>query len=221
VNELGAAWSPDGTKLVFDHPRDGDTEIYVQSVTGIRRLTDNERSDLFPSWSPDGRHIAFLSDRDGDGTHVYVMNSDGSNEERLSTDDAGALRPTWMHDSRHVGYTALDCGGGYCTGTIKIVAVESHDATTIERGKFVDMRQPSFAGDGRIGFAGADEFNDEGIFVADPDGRHRRTVGGGIGGGSDPVWAPDATRIAYDCGYGICVVRLGRRSERLLRTTGA
>src|SRR5919199_5825589 len=81
VNELAAAWSPDGRKLVFDHPRDGDTEIYVQSNDGIKRLTNNDDSDYYPSWSLDGRRIAFLSDRDDHRTQLYVMNSDGSDQE--------------------------------------------------------------------------------------------------------------------------------------------
>ncbi|HEY3278943.1 MAG TPA: hypothetical protein VGJ83_00400, partial [Gemmatimonadales bacterium] len=60
--ERGAAWSPDGTRLVFMCRRGGaDFEICVMNAdgTGQVQLTDNTIGDLTPSWSPDGKKIVF------------------------------------------------------------------------------------------------------------------------------------------------------------------
>ena len=67
-----------------------DSEIFVVDIDGgIRRLTDNDRSDLDPVWSHDGSQIAYLgqpSDRDEFSSvyDVYVMNTDGTDERRLT-----------------------------------------------------------------------------------------------------------------------------------------
>ena len=40
-----------------------------------------------PAWSPDGRRIAYLSRREG-SKELYVMNADGSGQQRLTPRDA-------------------------------------------------------------------------------------------------------------------------------------
>jgi Tol biopolymer transport system component len=225
VNDLAAAWSPDGRQLVFDHPRDGDTEIYVQSDGRIKRLTNNDDSDYYPSWSPDGRRIAFLSDRDDHRAQLFVMSSDGSDPERVTGADDGVIgQPAWTPDSSRLGYTELSCSsgvlGGICRGTIKIVDLESERTTTIAKANYIDMRDPSFARDGRLAFAGNDEFNLQGMYVASADGRRRRPVGGELGG-EWPAWSPDGRRLAYQCGYAVCLVNADGTGERFLRRSPA
>ena len=48
------AWSPDGTKIVFENERDG--EIYVMNAdgSGARNLTNSPATDGRPAWRPRG-----------------------------------------------------------------------------------------------------------------------------------------------------------------------
>ncbi|MBE3089087.1 MAG: PD40 domain-containing protein, partial [Actinobacteria bacterium] len=48
---------------------------------------NNVSKDELPCFSPDGLKIAFTSSRDGNA-RIYIMNSDGSNQERLTNSEA-------------------------------------------------------------------------------------------------------------------------------------
>ncbi len=57
------AWSPDGSRLAFVGLMDGPTaEIYVYEVaTGeIRRVSQDEAQNYWPSWSPDGNILLYF-----------------------------------------------------------------------------------------------------------------------------------------------------------------
>jgi Tol biopolymer transport system component len=79
ADDLAPAWSPDGTRIVFETLRDGNSEIYVMNSDGSEQvnLTRNSAPDHAPAWSPDGTRIAFESLREG-GRDIYIMNADGS-----------------------------------------------------------------------------------------------------------------------------------------------
>ncbi|HSM85076.1 MAG TPA: hypothetical protein VLT16_02935, partial [Candidatus Limnocylindrales bacterium] len=96
-----AAWSPDGSKLVFASAQalDGSDaastnstfNIWVMNADGsaatpLTRLTSGVNNGL-PRWSPDGSKIIFVSSRALDGTdatntnstlNLWIMNADGS-----------------------------------------------------------------------------------------------------------------------------------------------
>jgi len=69
-------WGPSGL-IAFTGMDDGVHDIFTVSEGGeIRRLTQNQGSNMYPSWSRDGRYIAFVSSRPG-GSGVYLMSADG------------------------------------------------------------------------------------------------------------------------------------------------
>jgi Tol biopolymer transport system component len=133
------SWSPDGTKIAFasdrDHP--GYDSVYIVNINGSnqQRLTYSTSTidDTQPSWSPNGGKIAFVSTRDSttetwqetddDGNYItksrvhinkeiYVVNSDGSGQTRLTNDLANDDAPSWSPDGSKIVFRsdrARDC----------------------------------------------------------------------------------------------------------------
>jgi TolB protein len=93
------AWSPDGTRLVFE--RDFDFRFKICSInpdgTGFKVLSSGPHFDVGPAWAPDGSAIAFASDRGGDFfDDIWLMNPDGSHKRRLLANEFSEGFPDWQ-----------------------------------------------------------------------------------------------------------------------------
>jgi Tol biopolymer transport system component len=90
------AWSPDGTKIVFESRRDSNWELFTMNADGsnIQNISNSPDREHRPAWSPDGTRIAFQSDRDGNW-EIYVMNVDGTDVQRLTDNDVKDEAPEW------------------------------------------------------------------------------------------------------------------------------
>ena len=60
-----------------------------------------------PNWSPDGSKIAFVSFLDG-GDDIYVMNTDGSGQIRLTNNTADDICPVWSPDGTMIAFASSD-----------------------------------------------------------------------------------------------------------------
>lgn len=102
------AYSPSGQTIVFSSVRDGDPDLYIMLADGseVRQLTDNPGYDGGPFFSPDGTRIIFRRDTMEDGhLQVFVINTDGSGERRL-TRDSGVVNwaPYWHPNGKTIVY---------------------------------------------------------------------------------------------------------------------
>jgi TolB protein len=79
------AWSPNGRKIVFKR-KDG---IYLMNSDGSHQVRLRSQGESL-AWSPDGHQIAF-SIRSGKLAGLWIMNADGSGQQRViaATDIAG------------------------------------------------------------------------------------------------------------------------------------
>jgi Tol biopolymer transport system component len=98
------AWSPDGSRVVFESQRDGNSEIYSMAADGSDqvRLTFHPATDKDPAWSPDGTRIAFVSERFG-GADIYVMDVDGTDLVRVTASEGNESDSTWRPVSEAPG----------------------------------------------------------------------------------------------------------------------
>jgi Tol biopolymer transport system component len=97
------AWAPDGSKIVYMSPLDGDWDIYTIDSDGsnINKLTRNNASDRFPDWSPDGTKIVNHSDRDGN-PEIYIMNADGTDQVRITNNPANDAEARFSPDGQWI-----------------------------------------------------------------------------------------------------------------------
>ena len=92
ADTISFAWSPDGTKLAFIGVLDGptaDVYLYDTITNAIRRVSQDDAQDYWPSWSPDGELILFFGvEAFGTGAGyamkgVWSANGDGSDVRLL------------------------------------------------------------------------------------------------------------------------------------------
>src|SRR6266540_1016610 len=96
-----AAWSGDGTRILFTSYRHGNPDVYVARTDGggLRRLTRHGGEDYAADFSPDGRKILFSSTRTG-LRQVYVMNLDGSGARNITRSRSNDWATSWQPLSR-------------------------------------------------------------------------------------------------------------------------
>jgi len=172
VHNFLGVWSPDGQKLAFMSPRDGNSELYVvnRDGSGLRRLTNHPASDVTPTWAPSGTQIAFTSDRTGK-PQIWIMDADGSGQQQI-TRESWCDRPTWSPAPFNEIAYASQAGGGY---DIKIFDFATRSVKSITHGEGSN-ESPAFSPNGRhIAFTSSRAGKYQ-IFTIDRDGQNQRQL---------------------------------------------
>jgi TolB protein len=131
-------------------------------------LTSDPGIDTSPSFSPDGARIVFNSDRGG-SPQLYVMNVDGSGQQRISFGQGRYTTPVWSPRGDLIAFTRQS-GQSFSIGVMRPDGQGERILTT--------------------------SFSDEGPTWS-PNGRvilfTRTTAGRGGQGGGSSVWSVDLT----------------------------
>jgi Tol biopolymer transport system component len=139
--------------------------------------------------------IAFVSDRDGN-KEIYVMNSDGSNQRRLTDNPANDDNPGWSPDGQQIVFnTDRD-------GNMEIYAMGA-DGSNQRRltTNTVNDLVPDWSPDGQhIVFASDRDGNME-IYVMDADGNNQRRLTNNGAFDFSPRWSPDGSQIVFESNF--------------------
>ena len=199
----GAAWSPDGRRILFSSTeRRGGVQVYVKRLGGgTRRLTGGKDTYAYPTWSPDGRRIAAVRGhvaQDGfQYESVVVMRADGSRKRvvyeggRLSTSF-----PAWSPDGRSIAFVHTDIGALGADPSIYVVPAGGGTAQMVTDAGSQD--HPDWSPDGRlIAYTSGLELGPDDIRVVRPDrsGDAPVTDDPSVSDGW-PAWAPSGRRLA-------------------------
>ena len=222
------AWAapPAHADVAFVSIRDGDPHIYLKEGNKAeRQLTHGRTSNVEPAWSPDGSRLAFTSAREG-LIKIFVMNADGSAQNRLTTDDRLESAPSWSPDGTALAFYSLGREAG--SSEMRIVDLRSGRTTSIAgNGRDKGPAAPSWSDDGsRLAFTGLDAKGKVQVWVVERDGSGLREISHGFSP-RDKAFAalsPDGTRVAYIAdmrgGADLIVTEIATLESKNLSATG-
>jgi TolB protein len=166
--------------------------IAIALAAGGPAHADPVLRNTFPAPSPDGLHVAFVSNRDS-ADAMWVIDTDGAHERRVSPAGVAAEAPTWSADGSTVRYF----GAGVDSGSAYGVPLAGGTARRLAR---VPGRSPRLSPDGKRALYLVGPWASAELRVAEVAGGSTTHVAGGSASAWNGAWSPDSKRIAYTFG---------------------
>jgi Tol biopolymer transport system component len=210
-----AAWSPDGSRLVFTC---GNYELCVANAdgSGAVRLTTSlwPRTwsyDFEPAWSPDGGRIVFSGKRQSKSTDLWIVGADGTGLRKLLGTDSYERHPDWSPDGTRIVYSA--------GGDLRVVNADGTGARSLTSSPNVFESDPDWSPDGTTlayersaGNSGTSH-----IWLMGAEGGGQRSLTTGTGE-EEPSWLPDGSALLFSGPVGTDVELFSIRPDGSGRT---
>ena len=193
------AWSPDGAQIAFASNRDsGNFDIFTMDANGGRQtnISNGAGADSQePDWSPDGSKIVCSQATVTNGTFglygVLLMNSDGSNQTRLSAAGNRDINPRWSPDGARLVFSS-DRAGNRGVFEIFVMTATGSNQTRLTDNSGENSR-PFWSPDGtKITFQSNQRLSFD-IYVMNTDGTGQTRITGDFTDEFQPVWQATST----------------------------
>ena len=185
----------------------GDLSPPSPRLTQINR--DDEqgpRQSFNPVWTPDSRHLAYSAVFEDQRPRLFLLDRQSGRSEPLyetATQDEAHWASSWSPDGQTLAFV-VDTLRGETRQDIWVVSRDSGQASPLVRTE-ASEQQAAISPEGDVLAFESDRSGIQEIYVTTfPESRVPKPVS--IGGGSEPVWHPDGSRLYYRSGNSLMVV---------------
>jgi Tol biopolymer transport system component len=206
-NSEEPSFSANGKRIAFDSARVtvlpfSEFDVFTMKAGGSDQLplTDDPAFDVNPAFSPSGE-IAFDSYREGD-PEIWLMNSDGSGEHRLTDNAAGdAFTATFSPNGKGIAFTSFRDGDDEIFA-MRANGTHLHRLTNNSTGDAL----PDFSPSGKeiIFTRFGNTSPHPRLYVMRADGTHQRKL---LKQGSNPAFSPNGKKVSFERHHEILVMR--------------
>lgn len=190
----GAAWSPDGKRIVFASDAGDNFDVYIIDVTGenLLPITFEDGIDRDPAWSPDGQFIVFASDRNSPGfPEIWRMTPDGAHLTQLTDNTNSSYSPTWSPDGQWIAFIS-DRDGDADLFVMNGKGLGTLQESLMPPGSVSEECDPSWSPDSQwIAFCSNRDSSVFDLYIVRPNGSQMQTLITGQDGDTRySVWKP-------------------------------
>jgi Tol biopolymer transport system component len=182
---------PDNCYWRFSRWLDGDTNNPRTVTVGLSNCFTAIFTLSLPPATSENSKLAFISDREGN-SDIYSMNSDGSNQTRLTASSGQNSAPAWSPDGSRIAF-ASDRDSNH---EVYVMNADGTGQTRLTTNS-VEDGDPAWSPDGSkiTFFSGGD--NAKALYVMNADGSNPVSLTPVLGSVGTPNWSPDGSKIVF------------------------
>ena len=187
------SWSPDGEKIVYESHGYMKMDMYIVNKDGSgNHKVDIPISVFRPSFTPNGNRIMFNSSIDLVNMEIFLVETDGSNLQRLEIPAVSVGHAEMKGDESKIYFS----GWSYTTNAWDIFEVDPDGSNlkNLTNGVGTNHR-PHISPDGKyIAFYSDRDGVDHGLWLMHTDGSNQSRISKGVSGS----WSPDSRKLVFD-----------------------
>ena len=190
----GAIHAQDDPSMQFHAASDAKMNLLATMNPDGSGITELHINGYDPSVSPDGTKITYCSLRNDQYSQIYVANSDGSGEKRITQINSGdSCGPTWSHDGKKIAFYTFALPHPSRNPAIWLMDPDGSNMKKIAD----HAMSPSWSPDDKqIAFASNRDGKFQ-IFVMNSDGSNVRRLTNNKAEESAPAWSPTGGDIVF------------------------